>query len=363
MVQTTSNFACVLVKPLTIEVKEVALPAVGREDVMVKVEATGICGSDLHLYNHFGIGKDIMKSPNPLGHESAGTVIEVGPDVTDVAIGDRVCIEPTMYCRKCHNCKIGKTNICRKFRQAGLAPTPGTLQQYYVCESDFTVKIPDSMSWEEAGCIQPLAIAVQLAKRAKFAAGQTVAVFGCGPLGALVMATARAYGVSKIIAVDVLQKRIDFAKNVWADYGFMSPPRKDDQDYQDWAYAFKNQVMKDTGLDPWGFDVVVEASGAEPSMHAGIAFAHSGGTYVQAGLGRAINSFPTIEIVAKELDVIGSVRYTAGCFKTAIDLVASGKINLRPLITAVFPLSRSADALEAVRKGEDLKVIIMNQQV
>ncbi|KAE9404477.1 GroES-like protein [Gymnopus androsaceus JB14] len=363
MLQPTTNYACVLTKPLTVEIQDVTLPSVGREDVMIKVESTGICGSDLHLYNHFGIGKALMKAPNSLGHESAGVVVEVGPDVRDVAVGDRVCIEPTMFCRKCHNCKIGKTNICRKFRQAGLEPTPGTLSQYYVCESDFTVKIPDSLSWEEAGCIQPLAIAVQLAKRAKFAAGQTVAVFGCGPLGALVMATARAYGVSKIIAIDISQKRIDFAKSMWADYGFMSPRKEADQDYSDWADAFKTQVMKDAGLDSWGVDIAVEASGAEPCMHAGIAFTHAGGTYVQAGLGRAINSFPTVEVVAKELDVVGSVRYTAGCFQTAIGLVASGKVNLKPLITAVFPLSRSAEALEAVRKGEDLKVIIMNQQV
>ncbi|KIK65650.1 hypothetical protein GYMLUDRAFT_364799 [Collybiopsis luxurians FD-317 M1] len=363
MVNITSNYGCVLTKPLTVEVKQVSLPDLGREDVIVKVESTGICGSDLHLYNHFGVGKAVMKKPNTLGHESAGTIVEVGPDVKDMAVGDRVCIEPTMFCRKCYNCKIGKTNICRKFRQASLEPTPGTCQQYYVCEADFAVKIPDSLSWEEAGCIQPLAIAVQLAKRAKFAAGQTIAVFGCGPLGALVMATARAYGVSKIIAIDILQKRLDFAKSMWADFAFPSPQKGADEGYADWADAFKSQVMKDSGLDPWGVDVVVEASGAEPCMHAGIAFTHAGGTYVQAGLGRAINSFPTVEIVAKELDVIGTVRYTAGCFQTAIDLVASGKVNLKPLITAVFPLSQSAEALEAVRKGDDMKVIIMNQQV
>ncbi|KAJ4472129.1 GroES-like protein [Lentinula aciculospora] len=380
-----SNYACVLTNALSVEVKEVPLPNVGREDVMVKIESTGICGSDvcwlvslilrllisadaepiqLHLYNHFGFGKARMKSPNVLGHESAGTVVEVGPDVKDVAIGDRVCIEPTMFCRRCYNCKIGKTNVCRNFRQAGMEPTPGTLQQYYVCESDFVVKVPDSLSWEEAGCIQPLAIAVQLAKRAKFAAGQTVAVFGCGPLGALVMATARAYGVSKIIAIDISQKRVDFARSIWADYSFISPQKEVHQDYPDWAAAFKTEVMNDAGIDPlWGVDVAVEASGAESCMHAGVAFTRSGGTYIQAGLGRAINSFPTVEIVAKELDVLGSVRYTAGCFQTAIDLVASSKVDLKPLITAVFPLARSAEALEAVRKGDDLKVVIMNQQI
>ncbi|THV05383.1 GroES-like protein [Dendrothele bispora CBS 962.96] len=360
---THTNYACVLTAPGTVEVQDLSVPSVGPEDVLVKVEATGICGSDLHLYNHFGIGKFRITKPSVLGHESAGTIVKIGEKVKDRAVGDRVCIEPTMFCRKCFNCKAGRPNICREVRQAGLAPTTGTLSQYYVCESDFTVKIPDSLPWLEAGCIQPLAISVQIAKRAKFTPGQTLAVFGCGPLGALVMATAKAYGLSKILAFDISQKRVEFATQHWAHYGAISPAKQESQDYESWADEFKTKTMKEAGIESWGVDVVVEASGAEPCMHAGIGFLRPGGTYVAAGLGRAINSFPTVQIVGKELDVVGSVRYTAGCFQTAIDLASSGKVDLKPLVTASFPLSKSAEALEAVRKGEDLKVVIMNQEL
>ncbi|KAK0498377.1 hypothetical protein EDD18DRAFT_1351062 [Armillaria luteobubalina] len=362
MASGSPNKACMLLKADTVEIRDAPIAEVGKDDVLIRVEATGICGSDLHNYSHGGVGKDLIKEPLILGHESAGIVVEVGSAVTDVAVGDRVAIEPTMFCRKCHNCKTGKTNVCRNFRQASLSPTQGTLCQYYVCDADFAVKIPASISWEQAGCIQPLAVAIQLAKRAKFGAGQTVAVFGCGPLGCLVMATARAYGVTKILAFDISQRRVDFAKKLWADYAVLSPKVGQGQDYSEWAEGFKASALKEAGVDSWGVDISVEASGAEVCMHAGITFVHSGGTYVQAGLGRAVNSFPTFQVVAKELDVIGSVRYTAGCFKTAIDLMESGKIDLEPMITAVFPLSRSKEALEAVRKGDDLKVIIMNQQ-
>ncbi|KAF9036043.1 GroES-like protein [Hymenopellis radicata] len=362
MVQVCSNKACVLLSANTVDIREMPLSAVGKDDVMIKVESTGICGSDLHNYSHGGVGTPITE-PLILGHESAGTIVEVGSAVTGFALGDRVAIEPTMYCRKCHNCKTGKTNVCRSFRQASLAPTQGTLAQYYVCDADFAIKIPDAITWQEAGCIQPLAVAVQLAKRAKFAAGQTIAVFGCGPLGCLVMATARAYGVSKILAFDISKKRVDFAKKLWADYAVVSPKAAEGQDYAGWAEQFKADALNAAGVDSWGVDVAIEASGAEPCMHAAMTFTRSGGTYVQAGLGRAVNSFPTFQIVAKELDVVGSVRYTSGCFKVAIDMMAQGKIDLKPMITAVFPLSRSKEALEAVRKGEDLKVVIMNQQV
>jgi len=351
-----------LLKPMLVEIQDLPIPSVTAGDVLVKVESTGICGSDLHNYNHGGVGENIIKQPIILGHESAGTVIKVGPGVTDIAVGDRVAIEPTMYCRRCHTCKIGKTNVCRNVRQASMNPTHGTLLQYYACDSDFVVKIPDNISWEEAGCIQPLAVAVQLAKRAKFAPGQTVAIFGSGPLGCLVIAMARAFGVSKILAFDLLPNRVAFAKKFGADYSSLPPTMDEGQEYPQWAKAFKAKALAEAGVDPWGVDIAVEAAGAEACMHAGITFVHNGGTYVQAGLGRAINSFPTVQVVAKELDVFGTVRYTAGCFKTAIDLVASGKINLKPLITAVFPLTRSVDALEAVRKGKDLKVVVMNQQ-
>lgn len=356
-----TNRACILLKAMTIEIRDLPMPTVHDDNVLVRVEATGICGSDLHMYSHGGVGTDIITEPLILGHESAGVVVQVGARVTDIAVGDRVVIEPLIFCRKCYNCKIGKTNICRNFKQASMPGNHGTLSQYFTCESDLVVKIPESLSWQEAGCIQPLAVVVQLARRASFSAGQTLAIFGCGPLGCMVMAVAQALGVSKILAFDVRQNRIDFAKGYGADYVSLVHPPEKGQDPGAWANAFKAKALKEADVDPWGVDVVVEASGAELSMHAGMAFLHTGGTYVQAGLGQTVTSFPTFSIVAKEISVVGTVRYTAGCFQVAIDLVARKRVDLRPLITSVYPLTRSLDALEAVRKGNDMKIVVMNQ--
>jgi len=338
------------------------IPQTGDDDVLVKVEVTGICGSDLHTYSHGGVGHNFIKEPQVLGHESAGTIIKVGANVTNLKIGDRVAIEPTRFCRKCYNCRIGKTNVCRSFKQASMPGNPGTLSQYFACESDLAVTIPTSLSWDEAGCIQPLAVAVQLAKRARFSAGQTLAIFGCGPLGCMVMAVAQAFGISKILAFDVIEKRVEFAKGFGADYASLVPFKPEDITYHEWAEDWKVSALAEAGVDSWGVDVVVEACGAESAMHAGMSFVHMGGTYVQAGLGQAVVPFPMFSVVAKEIDVIGTVRYTAGCYQAAIDLMSKKRIDLRPMITAVFPLTRSVEALEAVRKGDDLKVVIMNQQ-
>jgi len=177
----------------------------------------------------------------------------------------------------------------------------------------------------------------------------------------MVMAVAQAFGISKILAFDIIPGRVEFAKGFGADYASIVPAKPEGVTYYEWAEDWKISALADAGVDSWGVDVVVEASGAEAAMHACMSFVHIGGTYVQAGLGQAVTPFPTFSIVAKEIDVIGTVRYTAGCYQTAIHLMNKKKVDLRPMITAVFPLTKSVEALEAVRKGNDLKVVIMNQ--
>ncbi|KAK0213203.1 GroES-like protein [Desarmillaria ectypa] len=263
-----------------IEFKDVSVLSVGRDDVLVWVEGSGICGTD---------AKTLTK-PVVMGHEVAGVVV-----------------------RQCHSCKTGGTNLCKTPRQAGFRDVQGILSQYYVCDADFVVKFPDSLTWKEASF---------------------VFYSGCSSLGCLVMAVARAYGVSKILAFGRSQAR--------------------GQDVIEWAESFKTTAMKEAGVESWGVDISIEVTSAEAYMHAGM---------TRPSWNRAINSFPTFTIVAKELDVIGTVRYTVGCFQTAIDLLASGKIDLKSMITAVFPLSNVVEALEYVMKGEGLKVILMNQKI
>lgn len=195
------------------------------------------------------------------------------------------------------------------------------------------------------------------------------------------IAVARAYGVTKILAFNRSQNRVDFSEKCGADYAAALPGVSEGQEYGVWAESFKNSALAAAGVNSWGVDTVIEVSGAEACMHAGMAFARGGGTCeylrqqniaaqqtnttldVQVGLGKPINSFPTWLIATKELDVIGSIGYTHSCFQVAIDLLSSGKVNVKPMITGVFPLMQGGDALESLRKNEGLnvKVVIRNQ--
>jgi D-xylulose reductase len=156
-------------------------------------------------------------------------------------------------------------------------PTDGTLCQWYACPATNAVKIPDSISWEESGCIQPLAIAIQVARRAGLRAHQNVVVFGCGPLGLLCMAVAKAYGARNIIAVDISTKRLEFAKSYAATHTFLPTRKPQEQDVMQWNASLASQVLSDAGID-FGVDVAIEASGAEPCMQLAIAMLRTGGT-------------------------------------------------------------------------------------
>lgn len=171
-VKAVSNRSCVWIAKRTLEVQDRPLPAALKADeVLVQVISTGICGSDCHNWE-----SDKIKKPLILGHESAGIIAEVGSDVRDRSVGQRVAIEPGFACMKCEFCLRGNPNICANLKYCGLEPTDGTLCQYFSCGAHMTVPLPDAVTWEEAGCIQPLAIGVQLGRRANLRSHQTVAV-------------------------------------------------------------------------------------------------------------------------------------------------------------------------------------------
>ncbi|TVY35029.1 putative D-xylulose reductase A [Lachnellula occidentalis] len=224
-----------------------------------------------------------------------------------------------------------------------------------------TVPIPETVSWKEAGCIQPLAIAVHLGRRANMRAHQTVAIFGCGPLGLLIMAVARSYGVKKIIAFDIEKSRVDFATSYAADIGIVSPINKDNKPALDFASEFIDEVLQEHGLGS-GADLTIEASGAEACVQMGVVITKPGGTYIQAGLGKPLSSVPLFLFTAKELTMKGTVRYSPGCFADAIDLLARNAVDIKPLITSSYPMSKINDAFIAQHARKDIKIVVMNQE-
>ncbi|CAK7230190.1 hypothetical protein SBRCBS47491_007501 [Sporothrix bragantina] len=386
------NTSCLLVKTRTISIEPIPLPRLQPDGVLVQIMANGICGSDMHSYLSGGVGGRPIegREPSVMGHEAAGIVIAVGSQVWSHAPGDHVAVEPGLPCRKCVNCKNGRMNICTTTRYCGTPGVNGTLSRYYALPADMAPHIPKTIPWDVAGSIQPLAIGVQIAKRVDLRAHQTVAIFGCGPIGLITAAVAHAYSASKIIGFDIKPSRVHFAKKYLSpltgkpifDSVFLLDPLAVSETNGTssttehghatpgdrlWMAAQKNMdsVMKVTRLTlDGGVDRVIEASGAQDAMLHGVAICKDGGVYLQVGLGHIqTNLFPTIALTNKELDVRGITRYTASCFPSAIEMLSRGVVDLAPLITATYPMSQAKEAFEAVAAGNDIKVVIKNQEV
>ncbi|GLA67580.1 hypothetical protein AtubIFM55763_010083 [Aspergillus tubingensis] len=298
-------------------------------DVLVNVRFTGICGSDVHYWEHGSIGQFVVKDPMVLGHESSGVVSKVGSAVTSL--------------------KAGKYNLCVKMAFAATPPYDGTLAKYYVLPEDFCYKLPESITLQEGALMEPLSVAVHIVKQAGINPGQSVVVFGAGPVGLLCCAVAKAYGASKVIAVDIQKGRLEFAKKYAATATF--EPAK--------AAALENaqRLIAENDLGS-GADVAIDASGAEPSVHTGIHVLRAGGTYVQGGMGRSEITFPIMAACTKELNVKGSFRYGSGDYKLAVSLVGSGKVNVKELITGVVKFEDAERAFEEVKAGKGIKTLI-----
>lgn len=270
-----------------VAIEQRSIPNLRSEhDVLVHIAQTGICGSDVHYWQRGRIGDFILRSPIVLGHESSGTIVKCGSLVKNVEVGDRVAIEPGVPCRHCNYCRDGAYNLCSDTIFAATPPWDGTLQKYYSVASDFCYKIPEHMDLEEGAMVEPTAVAVQICKVAEVKANQTVLVFGAGPIGVLCQAVAKAYGAKKVIAVDISQTRLDFAKSYGADAVFMPPRFNGDPVEASEKVAKSLRDEFDLGD---GADVVLECTGAEPCIQAGIFAAKKGGTYVQAGMGKEVS--------------------------------------------------------------------------
>nr|XP_019001749.1 xylitol dehydrogenase [Kwoniella mangroviensis CBS 8507]OCF65210.1 xylitol dehydrogenase [Kwoniella mangroviensis CBS 8507] len=372
------NHSCNLVAKRKIVVRPNDLPILQPDGVLVKPGPS--CG---------GVGGRPVKYPIVMGHESSGEVIAVGDLVKSHKIGDRVAIEPGLPCRRCINCKEGRVNICLDMRYCGAPGSVGSLSRYFTLPADMAPHVPDHISWDEAGCIQPLAVGVQIGKRVDLRPHKTLAIFGCGPIGLITAAVAHAYSARKIIAFDNNPDRVEFAKKYISpltgkpiiDHVFLIDGSgagigdgeiNDHEDHEEtlgdrkWEQAKKiaAEFAEKAGLlEEEGVDRVVEATGAEDCMLLGIAIAKQGGTYLAVGLSHIqTNNFPTLAVSNKEINVVGLTRYTASCFPSALDMLSRGVVDLKQLLTKTFPLTQATEAFEAVAAGGDMKVIIKNQE-
>ena len=351
--QTESkNKSFVLQAEKSVGFEERPVPSLADHDpysVLLEVKYTGICGSDIHYWQHGRIGHYVVKEPMVLGHESSGTVKEVGNKVTAVKVGDRVAMEPGVPCRRCLRCKEGYYNLCLDMAFAATPPFDGTLAKYYVLPEDFCYKLPDHISLEEGALMEPLAVAIHITRQSRIKNGDSVVVFGAGPVGLLCCAVAKAFGASKIIAVDIQKNRLEFALDFAATGTYESQKISAPEN----AQALKDQ--HDLGL---GADVAIDASGAEPSVQTAIHVLRNGGSYVQGGMGKDDITFPIMAACTKELKISGSFRYGSGDYATAVDLVASGKIDVKKLISRKVSFEEAETAFEDIKNGKGIKVLI-----
>lgn len=319
----------------------------GQGQVEIAVEAGGICGSDLHYYNHGGFGAVRLKEPMILGHEVAGRITALGAGVSGLTIGDRVAVSPSRPCNACHYCLKGQQNQCLNMRFYGSAmPFPhiqGAFRQHLVAESWQCHKIEDGVSLHAAAMAEPFAVTLHAVNRAGGLLGKRVLVTGCGPIGALAIIAARAHGACEIVATDVADGVLKLARELGADRTINVADNPD----QLAAY----------GANKGTFDVMFEASGNERAVRSGLEVLLPRGVLVQLGLGGDI-SIPQNMVVSKEIEIRGTFRFHEE-FGLAVDLINKGRVDLVPLLTRVYDIGDAVEAFEvAGDRNRSMKVQI-----
>ncbi|KAK3355618.1 GroES-like protein [Neurospora tetraspora] len=345
-----SNLSFVLNKPLDVCFQDKPVPKINSpHDVLVAINYTGICGSDVHYWLHGAIGHFVVKDPMVLGHESAGTIVAVGDAVKTLSVGDRVALEPGYPCRRCVQCLSGHYNLCPDMKFAATPPYDGTLTGFWTAPADFCYKLPETVSLQEGALIEPLAVAVHITKQAKIQPGQTVVVMGAGPVGLLCAAVAKAYGAFKVVSVDIIPSKLEFAKSFAATHTYLSQRVSPEENARNIIAA------ADLGD---GADAVIDASGAEPSIQAALHVVRQGGHYVQGGMGKDNITFPIMALCIKEVTASGSFRYGSGDYKLAIQLVEQGKVDVKKLVNGVVAFKDAEEAFKKVKEGEVIKILI-----
>lgn len=336
-----------------LRVQEVPRPEPGPGMVLLRVRQVGICGSDMHYFEHGCCGAFVPTRPFILGHELTAEVVAAGPDVSHPAIGTRVTVNPARACGFCDYCKSGRGNLCRKTIMLGSAsttpPTDGAYAEFVTVRADQCHEMPANMSDALGAMMEPFAVALHAVKRAGSVDGKRVLVTGGGPIGLLVVITARAFGATPVTLSDVVAQRRETALRQGAD-AVLDPTSK----------HLADRVREIAGD---GFDVIFEASGAPPALRQAFDLVRPGGTIVQIGtLGSDDVPLPANQLMAREIQFLGSFRY-GNVFDEAIRLVASGRVNLEPLVSEVFPLDDLPQAmLRAFAKDDVIKVQIQTTQ-
>ena len=332
--------ALVIHAPKDLRIERVDTPSPVEDEVVIDIEVGGVCGSDLHYYNHGGFGTVKLREPMILGHEVAGRVTQIGGESTDLAIGDLVAVSPSRPCFQCTYCKESNHNHCENMQFYGSAmPWPhiqGAFRQQLTAKSWQCVKA-NNITAGEAAIAEPLSVALHATKLAGDMLGKRVLVTGCGPIGILSIIAARRSGAAQIVATDITDNALKFAVQCGADEVF-------------------NVARSPDSLEPFMqgkgyFDVMYECSGNVQALTGGIAALRPKATAMQLGLGGDM-TLPMMQLTAKEISLRGSFRFHSE-FATAIELMSAGLVDVKPLITHSMPFNDAVAAFDLANNREE----------
>lgn len=318
-----------------LRIHEEPVPAAGTGEKLVRVKSVGVCGSDLHWFAEGSIGDAKLEHPLVLGHEFAGVTED----------GQRVAIDPAIPCGHCEFCEHGHPNLCANLIFAGHGKTDGGLQEWMTWHEKSLFPIPDSISDDDGAMLEPLGVAIHTVDLGKLKAGMTVGIFGCGPIGLLILQVAKLSGVANIIATDKLPHRIEAAKNFGATHTFSAGEGQE-----------LEQVLAAT--NGRGVDVAFEAAGAQDAVDTSFAAVAPGGKVLLAGIPEDDRTSFSASIARRKGLTIKLVRRMKHTYPRAIELVSKGLVDVRSLVTHRFLLEDAHEAFRVADRREGLKIII-----
>ncbi len=325
--------ALVLERKDELNLRNIEIPEqLGPHDVRIAIHTVGICGSDVHYYTHGAIGQFVVRAPMVLGHEASGVVVEVGSEVKNLNPGDRVCMEPGIPDPNSKATLLGMYNLDPAVRFWATPPVHGVLRPTVVHPAAFTFTLPDNVSFAEGAMVEPVAVGMHAATKAKIKPGDLAIVMGAGPIGMVTALAALAGGCSQVIMTDVQQPKLDLA----ATLGPITPVNIAKQNLKE---------LVDAMTDGWGANLVFECSGNEKAAAGVFAPLCPGGAVVYVGIPLQPIAYDVAAAMVKEARVEHVFRY-AHVYPRAIALMASGKLNVKPLITDTFRFAESVAAFD-----------------
>ncbi|KAL2077137.1 hypothetical protein ACEWY4_026641 [Coilia grayii] len=342
-----SNLSVVLHAKGDMRLEHRPIPEPGPNEVLLQMHSVGICGSDVHYWQNGRIGDFVLKKPMVLGHEASGRVVKVGSAVTHLKPGDRVAVEPGVPREMDEFFKSGRYNLSPTIFFCATPPDDGNLCRYYKHSANFCYKLPDNVTFEEGALIEPLSVGIHACRRAGVTLGSTVLICGAGPIGLVCLLVAKAMGASLAVITDLSAERLALAKELGADFAV-------EVKREDTAEQLARKVEGLLGAQP---HITIECTGVQSSVQTAIYATRSGGVAVMVGLGAEMTTIPLVNAAVREVDIRGVFRY-CNTWPMAIAMLASKKVNVRPLVTHRFPLEQAVQAFETTRQGLGVKVML-----